>query len=274
MTGIGLSGQMHGATLLGADHKPLRPCILWNDGRSAAECRDLEARWPALRAVTGNKAMPGFTAPKLLWVASHEPEIFARIGKVLLPKAYVRLALTGEAIEDMSDAAGTLWLDVGAARLVGRGARRDRAVARRTCRGSSRARRQAERCGRTSPRAGAWRSRQSSRAARGDNAAGAVGLGAIRPGSAFVSLGTSGVLWATTDRFAPNPDHAVHAFCHAVPDTWHQMGVILSAASCLSWASATFGLKEAELLAPLGDRPRAPSPVALPALPFGRAHAA
>ena len=112
VTGIGLSGHMHGAVLLGADHKPLRPAILWNDGRSAAECKILEARWPALRAVTGNKAMPGFTAPKLVWVAAHEPALFAQTRLVVLPKAYVRLALTGEAIEEMSDAAGTLWLDV------------------------------------------------------------------------------------------------------------------------------------------------------------------
>src|SRR5258708_1108385 len=110
--GIGLSGQMHGATLLDANFKPLRPCILWNDGRSAAECRMLEQRWPALRATTGNKAMPGFTAPKLLWVAKHEPKIFAPTKLVLLPKAYLRLVLTGEAIEDVSDASGTLWLDV------------------------------------------------------------------------------------------------------------------------------------------------------------------
>jgi xylulokinase len=110
--GIGLSGQMHGATLLDAKFKPLRPCILWNDGRSAAECRILEQRWPTLRATTGNKAMAGFTAPKLLWVAKHEPEIFAATKLVLLPKAYLRLILTGEAIEDVSDASGSLWLDV------------------------------------------------------------------------------------------------------------------------------------------------------------------
>ena len=110
--GIGLSGQMHGATLLDATLRPLRPCILWNDGRSAAECRILEERWPALRATTGNKAMPGFTAPKLLWVAAHEPEIFAATRIVLLPKAYLRLILSGEVIEDVSDASGSLWLDV------------------------------------------------------------------------------------------------------------------------------------------------------------------
>ena len=111
--GIGLSGQMHGATLLGADGRPLRPAILWNDGRSYAECAELERRCPSLHAIAGNLAMPGFTAPKLLWVARHEPEVFAKVAKVLLPKAYVRYRLTGEMVEDMSDAAGTLWLDVG-----------------------------------------------------------------------------------------------------------------------------------------------------------------
>src|SRR5262245_20486330 len=111
--GIGLSGQMHGATLLGDDGRPLRPAILWNDGRSAADCEQLEQRCPSLHAVAGNPAMPGFTAPKLLWVARHEPDVFERVAKVLLPKAYVRYRLTGETVEDMSDAAGTLWLDVG-----------------------------------------------------------------------------------------------------------------------------------------------------------------
>ena len=111
--GVGLSGQMHGATLLDAAGTPLRPAILWNDGRSHVECRELEARLPALHSIAGNLAMPGFTAPKLLWVANHEPEIFRRTAKVLLPKAYVRFRLTGTMVEDMSDAAGTLWLDVG-----------------------------------------------------------------------------------------------------------------------------------------------------------------
>ena len=111
--GIGLSGQMHGATLLGADDRPLRPAILWNDGRAHAECVDLAQNCPSLHGITGNLAMPGFTAPKLMWVARHEPEVFARVAKVLLPKAYVRYRLTGEMVEDMSDAAGTLWLDVG-----------------------------------------------------------------------------------------------------------------------------------------------------------------
>ena len=260
VTGIGLSGHMHGAVLLGADHKPLRPAILWNDGRSAAECKILEARWPALRAVTGNKAMPGFTAPKLVWVAAHEPALFAQTRLVVLPKAYVRLALTGEAIEEMSDAAGTLWLDV---------AKRDWSEEGLAATGLSRANMPALVEG--SAPAGQLRADLAARwgmargpvfaGGAGDNAAGAVGLGAIAPGSAFVSLGTSGVLWATTAQYAPNPERAVHAFCHAVPKTWHQMGVILSAASSLSWAAGVLGAREADLLAPLGEAPRAPSPV-------------
>jgi len=260
VTGIGLSGHMHGAVLLGADHKPLRPAILWNDGRSAAECKILEARWPALRAVTGNKAMPGFTAPKLVWVAAHEPAIFAQTRLVVLPKAYVRLALTGEAIEEMSDAAGTLWLDV---------AKRDWSEEGLAATGLSRANMPALVEG--SAPAGQLRADLAARwgmvrrpvfaGGAGDNAAGAVGLGAIAPGSAFVSLGTSGVLWATTAQYAPNPERAVHAFCHAVPKTWHQMGVILSAASSLSWAAGVLGAREADLLAPLGEAPQAPSPV-------------
>ena len=110
--GIGLSGQMHGATLLDTEDRVLRPAILWNDGRSAAECAELERRVTDSRTITGNLAMPGFTAPKLLWVANHEPEVFSRTAKVLLPKDYVRLRMTGSYASDMSDSAGTLWLDV------------------------------------------------------------------------------------------------------------------------------------------------------------------
>ncbi|HYX90612.1 MAG TPA: FGGY family carbohydrate kinase, partial [Myxococcaceae bacterium] len=111
--GIGLSGQMHGATLLDAADRPLRPAILWNDVRADRECAELLARAPATTEITGNRAMPGFTAPKLLWVARHEPEIFARLRTVLLPKDFVRLKLSGEKISDLSDASGTLWLEVG-----------------------------------------------------------------------------------------------------------------------------------------------------------------
>ncbi|MBX3607288.1 MAG: xylulokinase [Piscinibacter sp.] len=257
---IGLSGQMHGATLLDAQGRVLRPCILWNDGRSDVECAELERSWPALRTVTGNIAMPGFTAPKLLWVRKHEPALFERVAKVLLPKAYLRYRLSGEYAEDMSDASGTLWLDVGARRwsadaLAACGLRPDQMP--RLVEGS-------EVAGRLAPDLAArWGFTQVPLIAggAGDNAAGAVGVGAVHPGDAFVSLGTSGVLWATTARFAPNPARAVHAFCHAVPGTWHQMGVLLSAASSLAWWAQVTGRHEPELLAELEAAPDAPSPV-------------
>jgi xylulokinase len=256
--GIGLSGQMHGAVLLDATGAVLRPAILWNDVRAATECADLESVLPALRQVTGNIAMPGFTAPKLLWVRKHEPSVFARVRKVLLPKAYVRYQLTGEMIEEMSDASGTLWLDVGARdwsdeALSACGLGRD--AMPRLVEGNARA-------GVLRPDLAArWRmTRQPVLAGgAGDNAAGAVGLSAIRAGDAFVSLGTSGVLFATTDGFRPYTQAAVHAFCHALPGTWHQMGVTLSAAASLAWWAGIVGRSEAELLVEI-DMPRSPSP--------------
>jgi xylulokinase len=256
---IGLSGQMHGATLLDANAGVLRPCILWDDGRSAGQCVQLEARVARLRQITGNAAMPGFTAPKLLWVREHEPEIFARTATVLLPKAWLRYRLCGQFIEDMSDASGTLWLDVAARRwsaeMLGACGLSEAAMPR-LVEGNAPA---GELLPRWVERWGFARSPLIAGGA-GDNAAGAVGVGAVGPGDAFLSLGTSGVLWATTAGFAPCPERGVHAFCHALPETWHQMGVLLSAASCLSfWARAT-GRSEAQTLAPLGDRPIAPAP--------------
>ncbi|MDE2397693.1 MAG: xylulokinase [Burkholderiales bacterium] len=254
---IGLSGQMHGATLLDARGEVLRPCILWNDTRSAAQCERLTRAWPELGAVTGNLAMPGFTAPKLMWVAEHEPDVFARVAHVLLPKAYVNWRLCGDKVEEMSDASGTLWLDVARrdwsdAALAATGMRRDQMP--RLVEGNAVA-------GELLPQ---WVERWGFErppliaGGAGDNAAGAVGLGALHAGDAFVSLGTSGVLWATTAAFAPAPARAVHAFCHAVPATWHQMGVLLSAAASLSWWAAMAGSGEAALLAEIGEKP-APS---------------
>jgi xylulokinase len=256
--GIGLSGQMHGAVLLDETGAVLRPAILWNDVRSAAECADLEATFPTLRQVTGNIAMPGFTAPKLMWVRKHEPTIFARVHKVLLPKAYIRYRLTGEMIEEMSDASGTLWLDVGTrnwsdAALAATGLTRD--AMPHLVEGNARA-------GTLRPELAArWRMthRPILAGGAGDNAAGAVGLSAIKSGDAFVSLGTSGVLFATTDSFRPYPQAAVHAFCHALPGTWHQMGVTLSAAASLTWWASITGRSEAELLAEI-DTAKSPSP--------------
>ncbi|APV52252.1 xylulokinase [Betaproteobacteria bacterium GR16-43] len=244
---IGLSGHMHGATLLDETGAVLRPCILWNDGRSAEQCQRLTRDWPGLHAVTGNLAMPGFTAPKLMWVREHEPAIFARVAKVLLPKAYVRYRFTGEYIEEMSDASGTLWLDVGKREwsepaLAATGMRHDQMP--QLVEGNAVA----------GVLASEWVKRWGFRKApifaggAGDNAAGAVGVGAVHAGDAFVSLGTSGVLWATTATFAPAPARAVHAFCHALPNTWHQMGVLLSAAASLAWWSGVTGVDEPTLL--------------------------
>ncbi|HSP96486.1 MAG TPA: xylulokinase [Candidatus Dormibacteraeota bacterium] len=247
--GIGLSGQMHGAVLLDAGDRVLRPAILWNDGRAGAECAELERRAPRLHAIAGNLAMPGFTAPKLLWVLAHEPAHFRATARVLLPKDWLRLRLTGEHVAEMSDASGTLWLDVGArawsSELLAATGLEVRAMPRLVegSEASGTLRREV---------AEAWGLAPDVIVAGGggDNAAGAVGVGVVRPGDAFLSLGTSGVYFVAGDRFAPAPRSAVHAFCHCLPRTWHQMSVILSAASCLSWLAAASGAgDEAALLA-------------------------
>jgi xylulokinase len=278
---IGLSGQMHGAVLLDAADQVLRPAILWNDGRSDAECAELEAAEPRLQAIAGNLAMPGFTAPKLAWVRRHEPALFTRVACVLLPKDWLRLQLTGDKASDMSDASGTLWLDVGQRRwspdlLAATGLRE--AQMPRLVEGSAPAGQL------RAPLAARWGLRAGIPVAGGggDNAASAVGIGAVRPGQGFVSLGTSGVIFLTTDRFRPNPAQALHAFCHALPGTWHQMSVMLSAASALRWARELLGLpSEAALLervAALSSAQRARAPLFLPYLsgersPHNDAHA-
>jgi len=253
---IGLSGQMHGATLLGSDDRPLRPAILWNDGRSVDECEELERRVPRLREITGNLAMPGFTAPKLLWVARHEPDIFRRVARVLLPKDYLRLRMTGEAATDLSDASGTLWVDVAA-----RGWASESIEACELSQESMpRLFEGPEDTGKLRPEvADAWGcQRVPVVAGAGDQAAGAIGAGVVVPGRALLSLGTSGVYFVASDAFLPNPEQAVHAFCHALPGAWHQMSVLLSAASCLTWvARATGAANEAALLDEIAanDRP-------------------
>jgi xylulokinase len=242
VTAVGLSGQMHGATLLDRHDRPLRPAILWNDGRSAAECRELESREPRARAITGNIVMPGFTAPKLLWVAKHEPQIFERTACVLLPKDYVRLKLTGEKVSDLSDASGTAWLDVGRrdwSEAMLEASRLTRAHMPRLVEGSAPS-------GTISAAAASQLHlpRAVVAGGGGDNAATAVGMGVVEPGQAFLSLGTSGVLFVVTDRFRPNADRAAHAFCHCLPGRWHQMSVMLSAASALDWAAGLVGVSD------------------------------
>ena len=266
---IGLSGQMHGAVLLDADDVVLRPAILWNDGRSAAQCEALAAAVSRLGEIAGNLAMPGFTAPKLLWVREHEPQLFARTRRVLLPKDWLRLRLSGEAVSEMSDASGTLWLDVGrrdwSDELLGAtGLARHHMP--RLVEGDAVAAHLlpalAERWGLRPgiPLAGGG----------GDNAASAVGMGLIEPGQGFVSLGTSGVIFVSGAHFAPRPEAAVHAFCHALPQRWHQMSVMLSAASAVAWAARCFGFADEPALlaaaATLTPAQRGRAPLFLPYL--------
>lgn len=269
--GIGLSGQMHGATLLDADDKVLRPAILWNDGRSEAQCKTLEATVDGSRQISGNIAMPGFTAPKLLWVKENEPDIFEKTKKVLLPKDYLRLLLTGEYASDMSDSAGTLWMNVETrswSKEMLEGTGLDESAMPKLYEGP-------EVTGTLLPElAEKWGLGEVPvMAGAGDNAAGAIGAGVVEPGDAFLSLGTSGVYFLANERYAPNPGDAVHTFCHCLPNTWHQMAVMLSAASCLDWLAAmTGGPSVAELLEELekaigdGDILRADVPIFLPYL--------
>lgn len=234
--GIGLSGQMHGATLLDEGDAVLRPCILWNDTRSFREAEALDGD-PQFRALTGNIVFPGFTAPKLAWVRENEPEIFARVRWVLLPKDYLRLWLTGEHMSEMSDSAGTSWLDTG-----------KRKWSTSLLAATHLEERQMPELVEGTDAAGTVRPELANRwgmgsgvlvaGGAGDNAASACGMGTVGEGQAFVSLGTSGVLFAANASYLPNPESAVHAFCHALPNTWHQMGVILSATDALNWHSA------------------------------------
>ncbi len=243
---MGIAGQMHGATLLDNQQRVLRPAILWNDGRSGEECAMLEAQVPESRVITGNLMMPGFTAPKLLWVQRHEPDVFRQIDKVLLPKDYLRLRMTGEFASDMSDAAGTMWMDV---------KKRDWSDEMLAACTLTRAQMPAlfegsEITGTLLPAvADAWNMPAVSVVAGGgDNAAGAVGVGMADAGQAMLSLGTSGVYFAVSNGFLSKPESAVHSFCHALPGRWHLMSVMLSAASCLDWAAKLTGLNSVPAL--------------------------
>lgn len=254
--GIGLSGHMHGATLIDDKDEVIRPCMLWNDTRSHEQASRLDTAQS--RKIAGNILFPGFTAPKVAWVAEHEPDAFARISKVLLPKDYARLWLTGEHVADMSDAAGTGWLDVANRRwsfdLLGamdlEASQMPWLVEGTESSGTLR-KELATRYG-MSPQvviAGG----------AGDNAASACGMGTVAGGSAFLSLGTSGVLFAANDAYQPNAESAVHAFCHALPDTWHQMGVILAATDALNWLAKVVNSTPAELAASVQDLDAAPT---------------
>ena len=238
IAGIGLSGQMHGLVVLDEAGSVIRPAILWNDQRTASECAEIEDRigLDRLIGMTGNRALPGFTAPKLLWLRRHEPEAYARIARVMLPKDYVRLGLTGAWAIDASDASGTLLLDV---------ARRDWSAEVVDALELPRewlppVLESPEVSGRvTNGRGDALAPGIPVAAGAGDQPAAAVGVGATRPGTLSVVLGTSGVVLAPLPAYAHDAEARVHAFCHARPGTWQAMGVMLSAAGSLQWLHDT-----------------------------------
>jgi xylulokinase len=217
---IGFSGQMHGLVCLDSADCVLRPAILWNDQRTAAECAEIESRIGLERLIelTGNRALTGFTAPKLLWLRQHEPDVFGRIRHVLLPKDYVRLRLEGERAIDAADASGTLLFDVANRRWSGEVLDALELPE-------------------------AWLPpafESPAIAGAGDQQAGALGVGIDRPGPVSVVLGTSGVILAVLPRYAAEPQARVHVFCHAVPGAWEAMGVMLSAAGSLRWFRDVF----------------------------------
>jgi xylulokinase len=226
---VGLTGQMHGLVLLDRSDRVLRPAILWNDQRTAAECAEIEERvgFDRLVRLTGNRALTGFTAPKLLWVRRHEPELWARAAHVLLPKDYVRLRLTGERAIDAADASGTLLFDVPGRRWS------DEVCAALEIPVE-------------------WLPpvyESTAIGGAGDQQAGALGVGVDRPGPLSVVLGTSGVVFAALPSYAADAEARVHVFCHAVPDTWEAMGVMLSAAGSLRWLRDVVGGDYDELVA-------------------------
>jgi xylulokinase len=255
---IGLTGQMHGAVLLDATDAVLRPAILWNDQRTAAECDAIRAAVGRERliAITGNDALTGFTAPKLVWVRDHEPDIWQRVAHVLLPKDFVRLRLSGEHALDKADGAGTILFDLAArdwSPVILDALGIDPAWMPPTFEGPAVT-------GTVTADAAAATGLRSGTpivAGGGDQAANAVGTGVVSPGTVALSLGTSGVIFAATDRPIFEPDGRVHAFCHAIPDRWHLMSVMLSAAGSLRWFRETLApdVPFADLVAAAGEVP-------------------
>ena len=273
---IGLSGQMHGAVVLDADAHVLRPAILWNDGRSHAECAGMSAEMPQIGLVAGVPPMPGFTAPKLRWLAAHEPEVHARIRHLLLPKDYAGHRLHGGFVTDRSDAAGTHWLDQAAREW-------SLALCEVSCTDPVWLPRLAdgtEIAGTLTEAAAADLGLPAGipvAAGGGDAATGAVGVGAVSDGDTFISLGTSGQLFVATGSYRPNPDQMVHAYCHTVPGMWFQMAAMLNGARPMQWFADVVGASVGELLEEAATTPAEDAPLFLPYLtgersPHGDAH--
>ena len=257
LRGIGISGQMHGATLLDKEGDIIRPCILWNDTRSFAQAQKMDEN-VVFREVSGNIVFPGFTAPKLSWIKENEPANFKKIAKVLLPKDYLRFWLTGDLISEMSDAAGTSWLDL-----------RNRHWSEQLLNLSGLNIEQMPKLIEGSEISGFLKRKLKQQwnilgdvivvGGAGDNAAAACGCGVMSEGQGFVSLGTSGVLLAARDGCFPSPETAVHTFCHGVPNKWYQMGVILAATDSLNWLSKISGKSPTELASLVREEPNGPA---------------
>jgi xylulokinase len=268
---IGLSGQMHGAVLLDAQNRCIRPAILWNDSRSSVEAALLARAYPSYSAIVGSLPMAGFTAPKLMWLKVHEPAAFSAVDCVMLPKDFLRLRLTGDRATEMSDAAGTLWLDV-----------RNRGWFDPMIEATGLRRRQMPRLVEGSEPTGVVLASVAQEyglsagvvvaGGGADNPASGVGIGAIDPGDAFISLGTSATVVATTNIPVGNPTAGVHGLCHSLPDRWYAMGVILSGATCLQWLTSLASLSSEQALLDLTakqvplDRPPPLAPLFLPYL--------
>jgi xylulokinase len=275
---IGLSGQQHGATLLDAQQQILRPAMLWNDGRASAQCATLLERVPSYPEIIGSRLMAGFTSPKVFWVKEHEPEIFKRIAKVLLPKDFLRLKITGDFASDMSDASGTAWLDIQQRKWSGplldaselsidqMPALFEGSDITGTVRATL---------------ARDWGISPATVVAGGggDNPAGAMSVNVIKQGSAFLSLGTSGVFFVSSKVYQSNPQGGIHTFCHCIPNHWHHMSVHLSAASCLTWLAGMLSANPEDLLREAEEHLKEDCPVVfLPYLsgertPHGNPHA-
>ena len=237
---IGISGHMHGATLIDKEGKVIRPCILWNDTRSFKECDEFEDQDFDVRAISGNITMPGFTAPKINWIKNNEPDNFKKIDKVLLPKDFLRFYLTGEFFSEMSDASGTLWMDI-----------KERKWSEKLLSASFLTKENMPILVEGNEEAGILKNSLKNKfkfnnnvmvvGGAGDNAAAAAGLGVVEENQSFISLGTSGVFFTPTSSFLSNTNDAVHSFCHCLPNKWHLMSVMLSASNCLDWICSITG---------------------------------
>ena len=244
---IGISGHMHGATIIDDQGKVIRPCILWNDTRAFKECEEFENQDFDVRNISGNIAMPGFTAPKINWLIKNESENFKKISKVLLPKDYLRYYLTGEFFSDMSDASGTLWMDI-----------KNRQWSEQLLEISNLNVNHMPKLVEGNQEAGMLSSKLKEKfdfnknvivvGGAGDNAASAAGLGVVEENQSFISLGTSGVFFTPSSNFLMNTKDAVHSFCHCLPNKWHLMSVMLSASNCLDWICALTGNTIADAL--------------------------